>query len=189
MTQDSGQRIENRKRRTESTAIIGLPSSVVRLPRFLAVLVLLPLVFAAGCRNRALEQAQQESREARVTIERLKASVNAAAKEIATMREELSSVRQDRDALQKRVDQLTYERDQASVFAQQAQEAISNLTTRESGHRSVTAALEKQIAELKILVDDQHKLIEQLKGAAGQPATTAAQAMDKPAPADPNERL
>jgi predicted nucleic acid-binding Zn-ribbon protein len=186
MTEDRGQRTEDRKRRAESTAIIGLPSSVVSFPSVIAVSALLPLVFAAGCRNRALEQAQQEAREAKTAVRKMDYSLEAAAKEIATVKEELSTVRQDREELQKRVDQLMRERDQASTFAQQAQEAISNLTTRESGQRSVTAALEKQIAELKTLVDDQHKLIEQLKGAPAQPATTTAQATDKPATPDPN---
>jgi chromosome segregation ATPase len=188
MTEHTGQKTGDRRRRADSTAIIGLPSSVVRLPSCVAVLALLSLVLAAGCRNRALEQAQQEAREAKTAAKKMEYSLDTAAEEIATVKAELSSVRQDRDELQKRVDQLTHERDQAATFAQQAQEAISNLTTRESGQRSVTAALEKQIAELKILVDDQHKLIEQFKGAAAQPATTTAQATDKPAAADPNEK-
>jgi peptidoglycan hydrolase CwlO-like protein len=188
MTEDRGQRAEDRQRRAESTAIIGLPSSVVRLPFFIAVLMLLPLVFAAGCRNRALEEAQQQARDARSDLTKRDYSLKTAAEEIATLKEELSTVRQDREELQKRVDQLTHERDQAAGFAQQAQEAISNLTTRESGQRSVTAALERQIAELKTLVDDQHKLIEQLKGAPAQPATATAHAVDRPANADPNER-
>ncbi len=185
MMEDRGQRTEDRKRRVEIAAVIGLPSSVVCLRPFV-VLMLLPLVFAAGCRNRALEQAQQEAREAKTAVNKMNYSLKTAAEEIATVKAELSTVRQDREELQKRVDQLTRERDQASAFAQQAQEAISNLTTRESGQRSVTVALERQIAELKTLVDDQHKLIEQLKGASSPPATTPAQAADRPAPADPN---
>lgn len=183
MMEDRGRRTEDRKRCAASTAIIGLPSSVVRLRSFVAAVTVLPLVFAAGCRNRALEQAQQEARESKAALGRMEYTLKTAAEEIETVKAELSTVRQDREELQKRVDQLIRERDQASTFAQQAQEAISNLTTRESGQRSVTAALEKQIAELKILVDDQHKLIEQLKGAATPPATTTAQAT-----ADPNEK-
>jgi len=166
-----------------SAGICLVPSVVCRLPA-VALPVLLLLLFAAGCKNRALEQAQQESRDAKVTVEKLKSGLNAAALEIATVKEELNSVRQNRDELQKQIDQLIHERDQASTFAQQAQEAISSLTTRESGQRSVTAALEKQIAEMKILVEDQHKLIEQLKGAAAQPATTT----DKPPVPEPNEK-
>ena len=181
MTEDRGQRTEDRKGSAERTAIIGLRLSALRCTSFI-LLTLLSLLLAAGCRNRALEQAQQESRDAKVTVEKLKASVNAAAREIATVKEELSSVRQNRDELQKQVDQLMRERDQASTFAQQAQEAISSLTTRETGQRSVTAALEKQIAELNTLVEDQRKLIEQLKG------TTTAQATEKPPTPDPNAK-
>ncbi len=189
MTEDRKQRTEDRKQRAESTAIIGLPSSVVCLPSLIAASVLLPLIFVAGCRNRALEQARQEARDAKSAAQKMDYSLQAAAKEIATLKEELSTVRQDREEVQKRVDQLARERDQASVFAQQAQEAISNLTTRESGQKSITAALEKQIAELKILVEDQHKEIEQLrKGAAPQPGTATAQATENPPIADPNQK-
>jgi len=188
MTEDSRPRTEDRRRRAEETAIIGRPRSAFRRLSVVGIWALLPVLFATGCRNRALEQAQQESRDARVTIEKLKASMNAAAREIATVKAELSSVRQNRDELQKQVEQLLHERDQASTFAQQAQDAISKLTTQESGQRSVTAALEKQIAELKTLVEDQNKLIEQLKGTATPPATATAQATDKPPTSDPNEK-
>ncbi len=188
MTEVRRRRTEDGKQNAEGIPVIGLSSSALRPLCFVTVVTLLPLLLAAGCRNRALEQAQQEAREAKTTVKKMDYSLQAAAKEIATVKEELSSVRQNRDELQKQVDQLMRERDQASTFAQQAQEAISNLTTRESGQRSVTAALEKQIAELKILVEDQHKLIEQLKGAAVQPATTTAPATDKPSTPDPNEK-
>jgi len=188
MTKVRRQRIEDRKQSAEGITVIGLLSSALRPLSLVIVLALLPLLFAAGCRNRALEQARQEAREAKTAAKKMDYSLQTAAEEIARVKAELSSVRQDRDELQKRVDQLTRERDQASTFAQQAQEAISSLTTRESGQRSVTAALEKQIAELKTLVEDQHKLIEQLKGAATQPATTTAQATDKPSTPDPNQK-
>jgi chromosome segregation ATPase len=181
MTGDRRPRTDDRRQGVQGIAVIGLPSFVV--------FALLPLVMASGCRNRALEQARQEAREAKARAERLNGSMDMAAQEIATMKEELRSVRRTRDDLQKQVDQLMRERDQASTFAQQAQEAISGLTTRESGQRSVTAALEKQIAELNTLVEDQRKLIEQLqKGAAAPLATATAQAPDKPSLADPNEK-
>lgn len=180
MTEDRRHRTEDRKQGAKGITVIGLPS--------LVVFGLLPLILAPGCRNRALEQAQQEAREAKAKAERLNGSMDMAAKEIATMKEELHSVRQSRDDLQKQVDQIARERDQASTFAQQAQEAISSLTTRESGQKSVTASLERQIAELKTLVDDQRKLIEQLqKGTAGPPVATA-QAPDRPSAPDPNEK-
>ncbi len=186
MTEDRRRRTEGRRPGAEGIRVIGLSPSALCVRSFI-VLALLPILLTAGCKNRALEQARQEARENKAKVERLNGSVDMAAKEIATLKEELSSVRLSRDNLQKQVDQLVRERDQASTFAQQAQEAISSLTTRESGQRSVTAALERQIAELKTLVEDQHKLIEQLqKGGAAQPAT--APAADKPSAPDPNEK-
>jgi len=188
MTEDRGPRTEQTRQSAKGVPVIGRSFFAVRSPS-VVVIALVPLLLAAGCRNRALEQAQQEARENKAAVARLNGSVAMAAKEIATLKEELSSVRQSRDGLEKQVEQLKRERDQTATFAQQAQEAISGLTVRESGQRSVVAALEKQLAEQKILVEDQRKLIEQLqKGAAGQPVTATAQAADKPPTADPNEK-
>ena len=141
---------------------------------------LLPLLLWAGCRNRALDEAQQETREAKATIEKLKLDRNKAMEEASAVKAELGAVRQSRDVLQKRVDQLIRERDEASTFAQQAQEAISRLTAQ----GGATVALQRQITELKTLVDEQQQLIEQLqKGAA--PAAEPAQ---QPAPpTEPNQ--
>jgi len=148
------------------------------------------LILLGGCKDRALDQAQQEAREAKATINKLNYSLKTAAEEIATVKAELAAVRQGREETQKQMDQLVRERDQAATFAQNAQEAITRLTTQTSGQGSTTAALQKQAAELKTLVEEQQKLIEQLqKGATAQPAATPpAQAADKQATSDPNER-
>jgi len=188
MTDDRRQGTRDARQSAEGISVIGPSLPAFCLPVPVVVLAVLPFLLAAGCKNRALELARQEARDAKVAAKRMDVSLEAAAKEIATLKEELSSVRQNRDNLQKQVDQLMHERDQASTFAQQAQEAISNLTTRETGQKSVTASLEKQIAELKTLVEDQQKLIEQLKGTAASPATTTAQAADKPSAPDPNQK-
>jgi archaellum component FlaC len=187
MTEDGSPRTEDRKQSAGETTVIGRSSSAFPRLYLVAVFTLLPLLLAAGCKNRALEQAQQEATAAKVAVNKMSVSLEAAAREIATVKAELNSVRQSRDELQKQVDQLTRERDQATMFAQQAQEAISRLTTQESGQRSATAALERQIAELKTLVEDQHKLIEQLqKGAA--PATGEPAQPSSP-PTEPNQIL
>ena len=52
------------------------------------------------------------------------------------------------------------ERDEAVGLAQQAQDAM---TTQSSGQANVTAALQKQVAELTNLVAEQQKLIDQLQ--------------------------
>jgi chromosome segregation ATPase len=136
----------------------------------------------AGCRNRELEQAQQDAREAKATINKLNYNLKSAVEEIATVKAELAAVRQDRDLLQKQKDQLVRERDQASTSAQQAQEAVTRLTTQTTGQGTVAAALQKQIAELGTLVEDQRKLIEQLQKGATAPTA------DKPTAPDPNTR-
>jgi chromosome segregation ATPase len=152
--------------------------------RLLSLIAVLPL-FLAGCKGRALEEAQQEAREAKATVNKLNYSLKTAAEEIATAKAELEAVRQSRDENQKQMEQLIRERDQASVSAQHAQEAVTRLTTQASGQGSMTTALQKQVAELKTLVDEQQKEIDQLrKDAPAQPATPAA---DKPSTPDPNQ--
>jgi hypothetical protein len=148
-------------------------------------LVAVALLFLAGCKGRALDEAQQEAREAKATVNKLNYSLKTAAEEIATAKAELDAVRQSRDETQKQMEKLIRDRDQASTSAQQAQEAIARLTTQASGQGSVTTALQKQVAELKTLVDEQQKEIDQLrKGAPAQPGTPAT---DKPSAPDPNQ--
>jgi chromosome segregation ATPase len=132
-----------------------------------------------------LEQAQQEARDAKATVGRLNLNLTAAQNEIATIKAELKAVRQNRDDLQKLVDQLARERDQASTFARDAQEAITRLSAKESRQNSTTVALQKQIDDMKILIEEQRKLIEQLhKDAPAEPVDATRQ----PAPpTEPNE--
>jgi hypothetical protein len=165
-----------------------------RMPRLFFALcppfsVLCLLVLLPGCKGRALDEAQQEAREAKAAANKLNYSLKTAAEEIATVKAELLAVQQNRDELQKRVAQLIREGDLASTSAQHAQDAIARLTTQANGQGSTTAALQKQVAELKTLVEEQQKLIDQLqKGAPAQPtATPPAQAADKPTTPDPNQ--
>jgi predicted nucleic acid-binding Zn-ribbon protein len=147
--------------------------------------MMLPVLLLAGCKGRALEEAQQEAREAKATVNKLNYSLKTAAEEIATAKAELEAVRQSRDETQKQMQQLIRERDQASISAQHAQEAVTRLTTQASGQGSMTTALEKQVAELKTLVDEQQKEIDQLRKNA--PAQPGAPAADKPSTPDPNQ--
>jgi len=149
------------------------------------ILLLLPVFLLAGCKGRALEEAHQEAREAKATANKLNYSLKTAAEEIATAKAELDAVRQSRDEIQKQMEQLVRERDEVSLSAQRAQEAVTRLTTQASGQGSMTMALQKQLAELKTLVDEQQKEIDQLRKNA--PAQPAAQAADKPATPDPNQ--
>lgn len=163
-----------------------LESSTVCHPSGLVLFALLPLFLLGGCEGRALEEARQEARDAQVTIEKLKYNLNEANREISRLKAELGAVRQTRDEVQNRIVRLIEERDQASALAQQNQEMVVQLTTRASGQATATMALEKQIAELKALVEDQQKLIEQLqKGAPAEPPTEVGA---EPLPAvEPNQ--
>ena len=146
------------------------------MPRLFSVVcglasVLCLLIPWAGCKNRALEQSQQEAREAKATLNKLNYQLKTLEEKIATKEAELFAVQQSREELEKRVNRLQQERDQAGAFAQQAQEAITRLTAQGNSRNSMTVALEKQVAELKSLVEAQQKRIEQLeKDTAAEPA-------------------
>ncbi len=153
-------------------------------PAYRLFFVLWPLVLLSGCDRQALEDAQQEAREAKTTVQQLKHSLGLAEKEIANVKAELTAVRQRRDELQDEVKQANQERDEALEFAQQAQQAI---TAQSSGQATATAALQRQVAELTALVAEQQKLIEQLpKGTAVEPPPVPPTG---PPPVDPNEGL
>lgn len=146
---------------------------------------LLPLLVLAGCRNSALDEAQQQAREAKAMVEKLKFDRNKALDEVSTVNAELSAVRQSRDALQKQVEQLIRERDEATAFAQQAQEAVSRLTAQ----GGATVALQRQVTELKTLVDEQQQLIEQLQKSATIPPEPVEPVEQASSPTEPNQAL
>ncbi len=157
------------------------------------VLLLLGLLLPAGCRDRGLTQAQEEAREAKAAAAKLEGSLGVARREVSETKAELKAVKQARDELQEQIDTFRQERDQALALSQQARELVTNVTARADGQAGVTAGLEKQIAELKGVVQEQQKMIEELqKGATVQPVgveTPAESAKDKtPPPAEPNEK-
>jgi predicted RNase H-like nuclease (RuvC/YqgF family) len=147
--------------------------------------VLCLLALAGGCENKALEQAQQEAREAKVTVQQLKHNLSRAEREIAQMRAELSAVQHSRDQLHEQIERADQERDQALLSAQQAQTAM---TAQSSGQVQTVAKLQREVAELNVLVAEQQKLIEQLqKGAMVEPVAVVPQGQRPPV--DPNDDL
>ena len=142
-------------------------------------------VLLTGCDKRAVEQAQQEAREAKTAVQQLKHNLGLAQKEILSTQAELNAVRQSRDDLQGRIDQIVKERDEALEYAQKAEEALK---ARSSGQASATASLQQKIAELNALVAEQQKRIDQLEGGA---PVAPVEPVDVPpteaVPAEPNE--
>ncbi len=129
----------------------------------------LGLLVTAGCGKGGVEEAQQEAREAKATVKKLELNLDRAMREISDLKNELGVVRETRDELQRQVDQLVQERDKASVLAQQAEQVITHLSTRAEGQVSTTAALRKQIDDLKAVVADQQALIEELQKGGLEP--------------------
>jgi phage shock protein A len=127
---------------------------------------------AGGCDKRGLEEARQEARDAKMEKVKLEKNLADAFQEISALKAELDAVRQSRDQFQEQLDALKQERDE---LARQAQEVITQLTTRASGQASTTAALQRQVDELQALVDEQQTIIEELQQGqtdritAGQP--------------------
>lgn len=132
-----------------------------------AVVLAAILLISAGCGDSDLEKAQQDAREAKATVKKLELSLAKAMQEIADQRAELAVVRETRDELQRQVDQLAQERDNAAALAQQAEQVITHLSSRAEGQVGATAALRKQVEDLKAVIADQQALIEELqKGGA-----------------------
>lgn len=126
------------------------------------------LLATAGCGDSDLEKAQQDARQAKATVKKLELSLDRAMREISDLKNELGVVRETRDELQRQADQLAQERDKASVLAQQAEQVITHLSTRAEGQVGETAALRKQVEDLKAVVADQQALIEELQKGGGE---------------------
>ncbi len=128
-----------------------------------ALVLAVVLLVSAGCGDSDLEKAQQDAREAKAAVKKLELSLAKAMQEIADQRAELTVVRETRDELQRQVDQLAQERDNAAALAQQAEQVITHLSSRAEGQVGATAALRKQVEDLKAVIADQQALIEELQ--------------------------
>ena len=110
---------------------------------------------------------------------------------MAKMQAELKAVRRTRDELQQQIDQIKQERDQAAGLARQANELIKQVSAQADGQVGVTAALQKQIADLKALVKEQQATIEELQKSATVQPTEAVETTEttgtQPPPVEPNE--
>lgn len=148
---------------------------------WLTILLLPGLLLPAGCTDRGAQKARQETADAKATVARLELSLARAGQEISELKAELKAVRQTRDELQGQADQLQQDREHAANLARQAQDMITHLTAKADNQAGTTAALERQIADLKALVEDQQEIIEEL-----QKGVTTAPPMPEPsaAPAD-----
>jgi len=135
-------------------------------PVVAAYILTICVLTLAGCKGRELEKARREAREAKVTVVRLKKNLDDAKKEISELKAERDAFREARDELQQREDQLIKDQEEASALVQRAEEMIVQLTARANGQAGATAALEKQVADLKALVAEQEKIIEELQQGA-----------------------
>jgi len=154
----------------------------------LFILLLLGLLVPAGCGDRDAQRARQEAAEAKANVAKLELRLAGAVQEISETKAELKAVRRTRDELQEQMDSIKQERDQALTLSRQAKEVITNLTARSSGQASTTAGLQKQIAELKALVQEQRRVIEDFRKAAAPHPAEAETAKDGATPAEPNDK-
>ena len=157
-----------------------------------AILALFGLLVPAGCRDRGLQKAQQEAKEAKTTVVSFEMKLAGAIQAVSDLRAELRAVLQARDELQEQIDKARQERDEAVALAEQAKEAVTRLTAASKGQAGATAGLEKQIADLKTLVAEQQKIIDDLqKGVTAQPTeavTPDDAAKPETSPTEPNEK-
>jgi chromosome segregation ATPase len=163
--------------------------SKLTYPNWLSVLLLFGLLVPAGCGDRDAQNARREAAEAKATVAKLELRLAGAVQELDKTRAELKAVRQTRDELQEQIDGMKQQRDKALTDSQQAKELLTSLTARSSGQASTTASLEKQVAELKALVEEQQRVIEDFqKTAAARPAETETSKDDSTTPTEPNDK-
>jgi chromosome segregation ATPase len=159
------------------------PVRVLFLGRGALLAVLsLGLLLPVGCQDRKVQEARQQTAEAKANAAKLEVSLARAAKEITDLKAELKAVKQTRDELQAQMDRAGQERDQALTLARQAKDVITQLSTQADGQAGATAALERQVADLKALVKEQQKTIEEL-----QKAPVAATPVDVSTEVDANQ--
>ncbi len=159
----------------------------------LPILLLLGLLLPAGCTDRGEQQARQEASDAKAAAAKLELMLKGARDEVSSLKAELKAVKGTRDELQEQADKVKQDRDQALTLAQQAKEVITDLSARADGQAGATAGLEKQIAALKVQVQEQQKVIDDLqKKATAQPveAVTPVETPENrtPPPTEPNEK-
>jgi chromosome segregation ATPase len=149
----------------------------------LLLVSLLPLA-GVGCDDRGSSQARQELVSAKAEAERLKFNLEQARQEISELEAELNAVRQSGDALQQRIAQLVEERDDALGFAAEAQKALTRVASQAQGQATATAEMEREIVQLRALVDEQQELIEQFQQ-GGSDAPVAEDVPDIPPDTEP----
>jgi chromosome segregation ATPase len=129
----------------------GLPVSKV-LAIFVCSIVLI------GCKGRG-SSSEEGSAEAKVLLAKVRSDLAKTKRELTDAKEELQAVREIRDELEQQLKQVTMTRDKALDAAEAAQRVIQNMTTQVKQKDGNVNQYEKEITDLKNLVEERNATI------------------------------
>lgn len=148
----------------------------MRMLGFLAAVVC--TLAPEGCKDQEKEKALLEAEQARAELNKSKGDLARTRRELADLKQELEAAKETRDELHLTVEQLIKERTGA---AEQTQETVRALTAQSTEQAQSVESLQKEIKQLRTLIETQQALIaeqqatiEQLQKAPEMPAAAAA---------------
>jgi predicted RNase H-like nuclease (RuvC/YqgF family) len=112
-----------------------------------------------GCKNKEKERALVEAEEARTELNKVRGDLARTRREVADLRKELVAAKETRDELHLKVEQLLKERTGVAAAAEQTQETVRALTAQSTEQAQSVESLQKEIKQLRMLIETQQALI------------------------------
>ena len=132
-------------------------ASRTRILGFLAAAVcMLP---AAGCKDKQTEKLLVEAEQTKAELNKAKGDLTRTRREMADLKRELDAAKETRDELHLTVERLLKERSGVAAAAEQTQEAVRTLTAQSTEHAQIVESLQKDIKQLRALIETQQTLI------------------------------
>ena len=150
-----------------------------RMLGFLAAVVC--TLACVGCKDKEKEKALVEAEEARTELNKVRGDLARTKREVTDLRKELDAAKETRDELHLKVEQLIRERTGVAAAAEQTQETVRALTAQSTEQAQSVESLQKEIKQLRALIETQQALITEqqatiaeLQKTPGVPAGTTA---------------
>jgi chromosome segregation ATPase len=112
-----------------------------------------------GCKDREKERALLEAEQARTESNKAKGDLARTRREMADLKQELEAAKETRDELHLKVEQFVKERTGVAAAAEQTQETVRTLTAQSNEQAQSVESLQKDIRDLRTLIETQQALI------------------------------
>ncbi len=113
----------------------------------------------AGCKDKEREKALVEAEQTQAELNKVRGDLARTRREMADLRKELAAAKETRDELHLKVEQLLKERSGVTAAAEKTQETVRALTAQSTEQAQSVESLQKEIKQLKTLVETQQTLI------------------------------